>query len=106
MTEVKSEVEESPVKAAKSVDKGRKSEGDSSDSAPVVSADGVTPGKKNKGVKKEKIVEKSQTNQSAVEDNQAESGSGGARPKDQLNYLSKIIGFKVINLIYLYFKVY
>lgn len=89
------------------------------DSTPVVSANGDTttsgarqlvPGitlpegkKKAKGAKKDKVVEKStatsekESKGPSSDAPKTESSSDGARPKDQLIYLSKIIGFKVRN---------
>lgn len=90
--------EESPVKGSRP-EKGKKASTDAvdSDSPPVVSANGTTAvvtegAKKPRAAKKEKAVVAEK-----VEDveNKTESGSDGARPKDQLIYLSKIIGFKV-----------
>lgn len=70
---------------------------ESAESPPVVSANGESvqlEGRKASskgGVRKEKVAEKVEEE---VE-SKNESGSDGARPKDQLIYLSKIIGFKV-----------
>lgn len=67
----------------------------------VVSANGQVEGgggKKAKGVRKDKAAAAAAgETKSATEEveNKTESGSDGARPKDQLIYLSKIIGFKV-----------
>lgn len=104
----------SPVRSiTKKVQFTESSEGPAiTDSTPVVSANGDTgsrqlvPGialpdgkKKAKAVKKDKSGEKSteaETKGSEVEDaSKSESSTDGARPKDQLIYLSKIIGFKV-----------
>lgn len=92
----------SPAKSSKAAlaEKGKKSGGDSveAESPPVVSANGpsveVGSAKKAKGAKKEK-VEKTVTQKLESAEDKEESGSDGARPKDQLIYLSKIIGFKV-----------
>lgn len=90
--------EESPVKGSRP-EKGKKASTDAvdSDCPPVVSANGTTAvvtegAKKPRAAKKEKAVVAEKVDD--VENN-TESGSDGARPKDQLIYLSKIIGFKV-----------
>lgn len=93
----KAESTESPVKS-----KLEKVKKESAESPPVVSANGESvqlEGKKAKGAKKEKVATEKSGGGVAAKDEEGESknesGSDGARPKDQLIYLSKIIGFKV-----------
>lgn len=88
----------SPVKSKLEKVKKERMSTESAESPPVVSANGESvqlEGRKaassKGGVRKEKVAEKVEEE---VE-SKNESGSDGARPKDQLIYLSKIIGFKV-----------
>lgn len=114
-----SPVRSSTVTAEKGVKKHSVSESVDSGlahSPPVVSANGTAvtsaegaPAKKAKAAKKDKaaattVVETTSIKLAEVE-GKTESGSDGARPKDQLIYLSKIIGFKVRHILDLIFDV-
>lgn len=103
--DIAKEAEGSPARSIKP-EKGKNSvESGDNVSAPVVYASGLgvggteMAGKKTKVLKKEKGPAAAATEKTSSitreEENQCESGSDGARPKDQLIYLSKIIGFKV-----------